>query len=379
MALAVSGGSDSTALMCLAQAWARAGHPGLKLTVLTVDHGLRPHSGPEARQVGEWAGGLGLPHHVLDWTGPKPSRGIQARAREARYGLLAAWCRGNGAGLLLTAHTMDDQAETVVMRLSRTASPDSLAGIPRHGAWQDVALYRPLLSLRRDALRAYLSARGQDWIEDPSNADRRFERIRVRQALSGLGRHGITPERLSTLAEASGRTALLLESMARRWLALWLREEDAGICHVAAEHFLGLPAPLQERILGRIVRHYGGGGFTPEPEELRRLSAWVARGTVRCTLGGALVGRRKRGFWVTREPGRITPAPLTIPESGTAVWDGRFQVTAAPGSTVTPAWDTPTGLGEEVPVFARRAYPLVKQPSGAESGVRIAFLRLAVP
>ena len=144
MALAVSGGSDSVALMHLAKSWADANHPDLKLSILTVDHGLRPESAGEAEQVGEWAGAMGLSHHVLAWGGPKPETGLQARAREARYGLMAQWCRDNDAGLLLTAHTLDDQAETVLMRLERSLSPGSLAGIAAEGSWDGLRLLRPL-------------------------------------------------------------------------------------------------------------------------------------------------------------------------------------------------------------------------------------------
>lgn len=380
MALAVSGGSDSTALMRLVRGWVESQNPGLRLSVLTVDHGLRPNSAQEGRQVGEWAGSLGLFHHVLAWEGPKPSTGLQAKARDARYGLMASWCRDNGAGMLLTGHTLDDQAETVVMRLSRTFSPGSLAGIPAQGNWHGLAVFRPLLGVRRDALRDYLAALGQGWIEDASNADRRFERVRVRQDLTCLGGKGVTPERLAALAEAGARTSLLLERLSSLWLHRWLREEAAGICHVPAEPLLGLPAPLQQRILARIVGHYGGGHSTPEPEELRRLACWVGAGPVRCTLSGALLGRRKRGFWAAREAGRVSPLPLIIPDSGAAVWDGRFLVKAAPGAFVTPPGRAgPLPLGKDVPVFARRAYPQVEQPAGAGEGPQIAFLRLAPP
>lgn len=379
MALAVSGGSDSTALMRLVQGWAQSHHPGLKLSVLTVDHGLRPGSAGEARQVGEWAGSFGLAHHVLAWEGAKPSSGLQAKAREARYGLMASWCRANEAGLLLTGHTLDDQAETVLMRLGRTLSPDSLAGIPALGSWDGLPLFRPLLGVRREALRDYLSALRQGWIEDSSNADRRFERVRVREALTVLGGEGVTPERLAALAEAGARTSFLLDRLTNRWISLWLREEEAGVCHVPAEHFLGLPEQLQQRILGRIVRHYGGGQSSPEPEELRRLARWAAEGPVRCTLGGALMGRRKHGFWAAREAARVSPIPLVVPDSGTAVWDGRFLVKAAPGSSVTPAGRSPLPLAENVPAFVRRAYPQVEQPAGTLERPQIAFLRLIAP
>jgi tRNA(Ile)-lysidine synthase len=376
VALAVSGGSDSTALMRLAKSWADSEQPGLKLSILTVDHGLRPEAAEEARRVHGWASSLGLSHHVLEWQGPKPGTGIQARAREARYGLMARWCRDNGAGMLLTGHTLDDQAETVLMRLGRTLSPASLSGIAAEGHWEGLALLRPLLKVRREALRDYLTSIGQDWIEDASNDDRRYERVRVRQALAGLHGQNVTPERLAALAEASARTNLLLETLAGQWLSSWLKEEEAGICHVPREPFLVLPHALQQHILARIVRHYGGGQSQPEAGELRRLARWVAEGPVRCTLGGALLGRRKAGFWAAREAGRVSPVPLVIPESGAAVWDGRFLVTAAPGASVSAAGRGPLPLAKAVPAVARRAYPVVAQPEGATHSPQIAFLRL---
>lgn len=379
MALAVSGGSDSIALMRLAKGWADGNHPGLRLSVLTVDHGLRPESAAEAARVAGWAAAIGLPHHVLAWEGQKPETGLQAKAREARYGLMARWCRDHGAGLLLTGHTLDDQAETVLMRLERSLSPGSLSGIAAEGNWDGLRLLRPLLKTRRQALRGYLAGVGQDWIEDPSNADLRFERVRVRQALSGLGSQGVTPERLAALAEASARTAGLLDRLAGQWLSRWLKEQEAGICHAPKEPFLALPEPLQQHILACIVHRYGGGQSEPEPEELRRLARWVAAGPVRCTLGGALMGRRKHGFWAAREPGRVSPEPLLIPGSGSAIWDGRFRITAAPGASVTPAGRAPVPLGEDVPVFVRQAYPRVEQPEGARQGAKIAFLRIIAP
>jgi hypothetical protein len=137
-----------------------------------------------------------------------------------------------------------------------------------------------------------------------------------------------------------------------------------------------LPEPLQQRILERIVRHYGGGSFSAEPEELRRLARWVAEGPVRCTLGGTLIGRRKQGFWVAREASRISAEPLIVPASGSAVWDGRFLIKAAPGSTVAPSASGALPLGEKVPAAARRAYPLVGQPEGTAEAPEITFLRL---
>ena len=131
LALAVSGGSDSVALMHLAAAWRQ--RPDF--TVLTVDHGLRTGSAAEAQQVGQWSAGLGLQHVLLRWDAAKPVTALQAKARAARYDLMTNWCDAQGVAWLLTAHTLDDQAETVLMRLARTSSIDSLAGIPAVGQW----------------------------------------------------------------------------------------------------------------------------------------------------------------------------------------------------------------------------------------------------
>lgn len=366
VALAVSGGSDSTALMRLAADWARTNHPGLVLSVLTVDHGLRPEAAGEAARVGQWAVELGLPHHVLRWTDePKPASGIQARARAARYGLMAAWCRRNEAGALLTAHSLDDQAETVLMRLSRTMSPESLAGIHPLGNWEGLPLHRPLLRVKRQALRDWLAGLGQDWIDDPSNEDERFERVRARRALAGLP-PGISG-RLAALAEKCAHAASLIERLSQRWLVYSLQEHDAGICHVAAGDFRNLPAALRERILASVIARYGGGQGAPEAEELRRIADWACgeAGPVRCTLGGALLGRRKTGFWVTREAARIESDPAIVPESGKLLWDKRFMIEAAPGSKVTPVASRKLPPMPGVPVYAQRACPWIEQPAGA--------------
>lgn len=380
VALAVSGGSDSMALLRLAVEWSSSHHPGLLLSVLTVDHGLRTASAEEAAMVGRWASALGIHHHVLRWEGPKPETGLQARARAARYRLLTCWCKSEGAGLLLTGHTQDDQAETVLMRLSRTLSPESLAGIPLHGAWDEVPLFRPLLGATRAALRAHLSGIGQGWVDDPSNADPRFERVRVRTSLVTRESPGITRERLAALAEASARTATLLERCARTWMSRHVQEDMAGVCHVPGEAFNVLPSALRMRILAHVIRHFGGGG-QPEADELRRLLEWLAagpgQGAPRCTLGGALLGLRRRGFWITREAGRIDPRPLIVPESGTALWDARFRITAPPGARVTAAGARPVAVEGDVPAPARRSYPHVDLPPGVGGPVAVAFLPLA--
>ena len=157
VALAVSGGSDSTALMWLVRRWALAAARPPKISVLTVDHGLRPQAQAECASVVDWARALGLEAHILTWPGSKPASGLQAKAREMRYSLMRDWCRAHGATLLVTAHTLEDQAETVLMRLARGSGITGLSGM-RADETADVLLERPLLTVTRAGLKATLRA-----------------------------------------------------------------------------------------------------------------------------------------------------------------------------------------------------------------------------
>ena len=212
--LAVSGGPDSVALMHLAQTWRnnRAMHGAAaddvmpELTVLTVDHGLRPNSAAEVRQVKSWAEACGLRHETLTWRGEKPASGIQAAAREARYRLLADWAdRNNGDVAIATAHHKDDQAETVLMRLARGSGPDGLSAMRRIASLGRLTLLRPLLGLAKSELIALLVEREAAWIEDPSNDRLDFERVRLRAARDCRDQLQLTDDALALTARRMAR------------------------------------------------------------------------------------------------------------------------------------------------------------------------------
>jgi len=361
VALAVSGGSDSMALLRLAEAWTRGRSRQPRLSILTVDHALRAGSASEARQVAAWAAALGADHQVLVWTGPRPATGIQAKARQARYDLMTGWCRNHGATVLMTAHTLDDQAETVLMRLARTSSLDSLAGIHRWSVWNGIKLFRPLLGERRVALREFLASVDQPWIDDPSNADERFERVRVRKIMPLLAEGGITAETLSGLASEAADVSQALWAAAREWVERHGVEHDSGYGAVPIRDFGRQAEALRTRILGCLIGRYGGGKL-PEPAELGLLSAWLATASAgRRTLGGAVIARRSREFLVGREPGRIDPAPVTVPASGQVIWDGRFEIHAPPGCRVRPLGQTGRQPRQpELPAFVQAGLPAIE-------------------
>src|SRR5947209_7364726 len=198
--LAVSGGPDSTALLFLAARWRAARRKGPRLVAVTVDHGLRPGSAREAAMVKRLAAGFHVEHRTVRWMGRKPATGLQEAARAARYRLLVAAAGREGARHILTAHTRDDQAETVLFRLARGSGLSGLAGIARTSALDHMTLIRPLLDIPKARLLATLKAAKIPFIDDPSNQDPRFARTRIRQLAPALAREGLDAARLAALA-----------------------------------------------------------------------------------------------------------------------------------------------------------------------------------
>ncbi|MFK4537768.1 tRNA(Ile)-lysidine synthetase-like protein [Bradyrhizobium ottawaense] len=182
LVLAVSGGPDSVALMWLAARWRRSLARGPSLTVVTIDHGLRREAAREAREVKRLATELGLPHRTLRWRGAKPKTGLPAAAREARYRLLAQAARAVGASHVLTAHTRDDQAETLLMRLLRGSGLAGLSAMASLSERDGIVLARPLLEVPKAQLIATLKRARIGFADDPTNRDTAFTRPRLRGA-----------------------------------------------------------------------------------------------------------------------------------------------------------------------------------------------------
>lgn len=244
---AVSGGPDSIALLGLLAEWAKGpGRPAIHAA--TVDHGLRPEAAAEAEDVAALCRRLGVPHRTLRWEGAKPASGVQTEARRARYALLAAEARRLGGAALVTAHTLDDQAETVLMRLAHGSGPSGLVGMRARAERDGLVLARPLLGIAKARLVATAQARGLPFIRDPSNADERFERVRWRAAMPLLAQRGLTAERLGRLAERMARL-------------------DAVADRRAGEAFAGLRLPDDHEGEGEEVR-LDFSRLAEEPEEV---------------------------------------------------------------------------------------------------------------
>ncbi len=309
--LAVSGGPDSVALMRLS-AGLRGLAPVGPMLVATIDHGLRPESRAEAEQVAVWAKEVGLPHRILARVGAKPKTRLQEVARNVRYDSLFGLAREVGASSVLTGHTLDDQAETLLMRLTRGTGVSGLAGMRPRSDWDGATLARPFLALRKSRLVATCEAEGWPFLDDPWNADPRFARARLRRLMPLLEQEGLTPERLAVLAKRAGRVDDAIQARvtavmgtARISTAERRVEIDGAVLRAEPDAILlGVMARAIVAVAGALTR----------PARLERLEtrilgdlrAALDRGeTLRITLGGALIELRDEGRLIlTPEPPR---------------------------------------------------------------------------
>jgi tRNA(Ile)-lysidine synthase len=327
VAVAVSGGSDSTAALLLLHEHLREIGASTHIIVLTVDHALRPGSRHEALQVAEFCARLGLTHRILTWSGDKPETGRLAAAREARHDLLAAAAGEAGADIVVTGHTLDDQIETVAMRRAR-GSGIGLAGMApvtlfEGGTW----IARPLLTARRQALRAVLHDRGIGWIDDPTNTDLRYERPRIRAAVE---LQATTDDRGAADAiAAAGEERSQLCGAAAELVATHARRPIPGLIHLAPAFLDEGDEASRVHALRSLLAVAGGTTHLPDEDRSIDLLEHLTRGPCRTTLSRALVASRRDGVWMCRET-RDLPEP-TLAVDG-MIWDGRFRVRRASGS-----------------------------------------------
>jgi len=315
LVLAISGGPDSTALLLLAARWRKALKAGPKLVAVTVDHGLRPESAREARDVARLARQLKVLHRTLRWSGRKPKTGLQAAARAERYRLLAQAAAEAGARDVLTAHTSDDQAETVLIRLTRGSGLAGLGAMARvaplpTGDATEIQLVRPLLDIPKVRLLATLKAAHIRFADDPSNRNREFTRVRVRELMPALEREGLSASRLSTLARRLARANAAIEQATDAAFTDLLQHSEPAPPPLPlifdAEGFRSLPEDIALRLLGRAIAQLGDEG----PVELGKLetlySALSAASSLpfRRTLAGALVTIDADRLKIERAPPR---------------------------------------------------------------------------
>jgi len=312
--VAVSGGGDSMALLvALIEA-------GFAPEAVTVNHGLRPEAASEAAFVARFCAERGITHAVLHWDGRKAEGNLMDAARRARLSLIGDWARARGIAQVVLGHTADDQAETFLMRLAREAGLEGLAGMRAQFAAEGVLWLRPLLRVSRADLRAYLMARGVGWIEDPSNANARFDRVKARQALQALAPLGIGGANLGHVIDHLARAEQALGGVLTR-LAEAHVHTSCGDVVIAAEAFDQAFEPeLQRRLINAALMWVSGAEYPPRAAKVMYfLATWRKRRDR--TLHGCRITTTDSEIRVTREAAAV--AALRVPIA--QIWD-RWQI-----------------------------------------------------
>jgi tRNA(Ile)-lysidine synthase len=328
LALAVSGGPDSVALLHLIARWRGVRGAGPRVSVLTVDHGIRPEAPGEAMEVARMAESLGLPHAILAWTGrERRSGGLQQSARIARYDLMAGYCHRNNIAAIVTAHHLDDQAETLLMRLARGSGLDGLAAIPERGSWAGIAVLRPLLDVSKARLVATLNAGGIAFAEDASNQDPRFERARLRGCGDALAKLGLSAAALARSARRLRRARAALDQAAEAHLSTHGRISEAGYGMLDARALAAAPEEIALRVLAKAVAAVDGRDMPPRLAKLEALLAALKQAPAKAhTIGGCRLQPAGHELGVFRETRRRGLPVLTLSPGERALWDSRFRV-----------------------------------------------------
>ncbi|WP_170761694.1 tRNA lysidine(34) synthetase TilS [Ruegeria lacuscaerulensis] len=328
LGVAVSGGGDSVALMYLLHEIAQ--NEGVELRAATVNHGLRAEAEAEAERVAVQAALLEIPHETLQWQGWDGAGNLQDQARQARYGLLTDWAHRNAVPAIVLGHTADDQAETFLMRLGRAAGVTGLSGMPDARDLKGVTLLRPMLGITRQVLREYLSEAGVEWIEDPSNQDLRFDRIKAREALAGLDTLGISAKSLTRVAEnlAQAREALAVftQESARKVAVV----DDGDIC-LDRSGFVALPGEIQRRLVVGITAWIAGQGYPPRRSSVDQALAAIRDGRTLSVAGCLLIPQGDK-TWFCRELNAVIAENVEPLD----VWDKRWVLSGprTPGAQV---------------------------------------------
>ena len=329
--VAVSGGGDSVAVLLASVEWARRRKAAV--FAVTVNHGLRPEAAKEAAFVADLCGQLGVAHQILDWTDRPATGNLQMAARDARLRLISAWAHDLELRYVMLGHTLDDQAETVLMRLARGSGVDGLAGMSARRSHNDIVWLRPFLDVRRADLRQFLEARGQSWIDDPSNDDARFDRVMMRQALETLMPLGIDPDQLARTADHMADARLALNATAQT-LACKSVQIDHGDVVISQDALWDAPFDIRARLLAHAMGWVASSAYKPRFRSLEAVMKNLREGRTQ-TLQGCLLSAPGGQIRITREFNAVEqmqqPATLQI-------WDTRWRLSGPVegGDTIAP-------------------------------------------
>lgn len=328
MGVAVSGGSDSLALLYLLHEFCELHQ--IELHAVTVDHGLRDEAAGEAASVAAHCETIGVAHHTLVWENWDGKGNLQSAAREMRYRKMADWAVDHDINTIAVAHTADDQAETVLMRMARSAGVDGLSGMQPRTLRNGITWVRPLLKTRRKSLQTYLRNQNVDWVSDPSNDDERYDRIKARRALQLLSELGINQEVLAEVADHLSQARKALD-----WQTFLAAKDivriEAGAVMIDGTGLRLQPDEIQRRLLVAAIKWVGGSAYPARRAAVLDAIDAVQKGQAR-TLDGCHMRRIAAKIWVFREYNAVVD--LSVPSDQD--WDARWRMLPFPPAAHSP-------------------------------------------
>ncbi|GJL97998.1 MAG: hypothetical protein DHS20C06_18150 [Hyphobacterium sp.] len=380
LVLGLSGGGDSLALLLIAAEWAKRSNT--PLVPVIIDHGLRADSADDARFAADQADRAGFPARIVCWSGDKPQTGIQAAARQFRLHTFTAIAAQLGAQTVLLGHTQDDQAETLWMRLQSGGDGDALSVMGERSPlplWPDgrgISLMRPLLDARRARLRQWLVSKRQSWLDDPSNENAAFTRVRNRQTLMRLEDEGFDIDRLAGLADALRSERLQKQRRAGQIFQQSATLQPWGGVHLQRHQILSAPSDIGEYVIDA-ARAAVSGDPAPRRDSAQRLRAALAAQNP-ATVAGVALTRHTEDWFLVRDPGAVTgradnSAQLDLRKrvADNLIWDGRLAVRDVNTDITLLGKAYPAGLSssdlDHVPAIARPGLPLLHDARGGFS------------
>ena len=360
----VSGGADSLFLTVMLKEWAK--EKGIKLIALTVNHNLRAEAVAEAKHVARQMKKYGIEHHILTYTGEKPTSRIEEKARNIRYTLLQNFCDKHNILCLCLAHHSDDQAETFFARLARGSGLDGLCAIHPVSKRGKLTLIRPLLTLNKTDILDTLKAKRLTWAEDPMNQDETFERVRWRKQLTTLWQTGLTKAGLLLTAKRLQRAKQALDFYTDLFWEQSVQIDNRGFAKINVTDFKNIPLEIRLRVLAKALEIIGQSGQPISMEALEKALTTMKR---RFTLAHCHVITHRKLIFIAKEYAR-QEKEKKVPAKRWTQWD-RFRIWCDVDATIYAG--TTKKTNKNIPYLVQQSFPIIEIKKTLEKNQKLDY------
>lgn len=320
----VSGGSDSLGLLLVLSKWAKDNN--CNIIAITVDHKLRLESAAEASYVKSICEQLNIKHVILTWDSKKPSNNIESKAREARYSLISKYCVDNSIKYLLTAHHIDDQAETFFIRLFRGSGIDGLSSMRDITELYGIIIIRPFLKIYKKQIQNYLNENKVEWMEDKSNSDEKFLRNKIRKFINTFDNRDEIISRISFAIEEINKNRVLIDSFISKIEKNNVKFDTFGSC-IFNKNLLNEKEDILLKIFAKIAMKISGNIYKPRLEKLKRLVNIIKNSNkIRYTFYGCIFETYNNNLFIVYREYAAIDNDVELIYNDYVIWDNRFKI-----------------------------------------------------